>query len=141
MNMTNLTPGQSAGGSVSGTREAGAFSGTHDTGTDPTNEPGQYPGSLFGVGLPQGTGAPGTTGASGGADPSNEPGQLNEGISGLGPSDTANTHAPGSSGQQNGSGGGTTVSYTRPGSFLSGTNQQDTTSDNISGPGDWTQAI
>ena len=140
--MANLTPSQQTGsGDVSGARESGAFSGTHDTGTDPTVEPGQYPSSLFGVNLPQGTGAGGSSGASGGADPVNEPGQLNEGISGLGPSDTANTGAPGSQGAMNGSAGGTAISYTRPGSFLSGTNQQDTVNDSVSGTSDWTQAI
>ena len=139
--MANLTPGQSAGiGDVSGSRETGAFSGTHDT-ADPTVEPGQYPSSLFGVGLPQGTGAGGSAGASGVADPVNEPGQLNEGISGLGPSDTADTGAPGSMGATNGPAGGTAISYTRPGAFLTGTNIQDTVTDNISGPNDWTQAI
>ena len=140
--MANLTPGQQVGsGDVSGGRESGAFSGTHDAGTDPTVEPGQYPSSFFGVSLPMGTGAGGSAGAGGGADPTNEPGQLTEGISGLGASATADTGAPGSGGQQNGSGGGTSISYTRPGSFLSGTNQQDTVTDNISGPSDWTQAI
>ena len=130
--MTNLPPGQQAGNAK--------YAGTAES-SDPTNEPGQYPGSLFGVGLPQGTGAPGTAGASGMADPTTEPGQLNEGISGLGPSDTANTHAPGSAGAQNGAGGPDAVTYTRPGAFLTGTNIQDTVHDSISGPGDWTQAI
>lgn len=139
--MANLTPGQGSG-NVSGTREGGAFSGTHDAGTDPTNEPGQYPSSLFGVALPQGTGAAGSAGASGAADPTNEPGQLTEGISGSGPSVTANTGAPGSTGAQNSSGGGPdSVTFTRPGSFLTGTNVQDTVSDTVSGPADWTQAI
>ena len=140
--MANLTPSQQTGsGSVSGTKESGAFSGTHDAGVDPTVEPGQYPSSFFGVSLPMGTGAGGSAGAGGAADPSNEPGQLNEGISGLGPSATADTGAPGSMGATNGAAGGTSISYTRPGSYLSGTWQQDTVTDNISGPGDWTQAI
>jgi hypothetical protein len=104
-------------------------------------EPGQYPGSLFGHGLPQGTGAPGSQGAQGGADPSNEPGQLNEGISGLGPDALANTGAPGSTGNQNATSGPDAVSYTRPGSYLTGTYTQDTVHDAVSGPNDWTQAI
>ena len=140
--MANLTPGQhpDGGGLTQGNvsnqdAAQGAFGG------DPSNEPGQYPASLFGVALPQGTGAAGSAGASGAADPSNEPGQLSEGISGLGASATADTGAPGSAGQQNGSSGGTTISYTRPGSYLTGTNATDTVQDNISGPGDWTQAI
>lgn len=139
--MANLTPDQNVGmGDVSGTRESGAFSGTPAQ-SDPANQPGQYPSSLFGVALPQGTGAGGTPGASGAADPVNEPGQLNEGISGLGPAVTADTGAPGSSGAQNGPGGPDRITYTRPGSFLSGTNIQETVSDNVSGQNDWTQAI
>jgi hypothetical protein len=141
---SNLTPGSTPGygGSVAGARESGAFSGTSAQ-SDPTNEPGQYPGSLFGVSLPQGTGAPGTAGASpGSADPTNQPGQLSEGLSGEGPAQIADTGAPGSQGAQNSSGGGPdTIHYTRAGSYLSGTYQQDTVSDSISGPGDWTQAI
>ena len=142
--MANLTPGQSPGyGDVSGSRETGAYSGTKSGGLGPTAEPGNYAPSLFGVALPQGTGAPGSQGAtySGGVDPTTQPGQLNEGISGLGPADTANTGAPGSTGASNGGGGPDAVSYTRPGSYLSGTYQQDTVNDSVSGPGDWTQAI
>jgi hypothetical protein len=108
-------------------------------------EPGQYPASLFGQALPQGTGAPGSAGANpsytAGADPTNEPGQLHEGISGLGPDAIANTGAPGSGGNQNSGGGPDTVSYTRPGSYLTGTYTQDTVHDAVSGPNDWTQAI
>jgi hypothetical protein len=91
------------------------------TGTDPTLVTGQYPDSLFGVDLPQGTGAPGTPGAmpatggqsvdftdatgqwrdrltaverlSGDGDSTTACGQLHEGISGLGPADVTSTHA------------------------------------------------
>jgi hypothetical protein len=93
------------------------------------------------VALPPGTGAPGTAGASGGTDPTNEPGQLNEGISGEGPAQTADTGAPGSAGAQASDGGADTVKFTRPGSYLSGSYVQDTVNDDISGPNDWTQAI
>lgn len=139
--MANLTPGTTPGyGTVSGERESGAYSGTGAQ-SDATNEPGQYPGSLFGVSLPPGTGAPGTAGASGAADPTNEPGQLDEGISGEGPAQTADTGAPGSQGASNSSGGGPdAVHYTRPGAYLTGTYVQDTVNDSVSGPGDWTQA-
>jgi hypothetical protein len=113
---------------------AGAYGG------EVTSEPNQYPGSLFGVALPQGTGAPGTAGAGRSADPANQPGQLTEGISGTGPADTANTGAPGTAGTMPNGGGGNTISYTQPGSFLTGTNQTDTIRDDISGTGDWTQA-
>lgn len=137
--MANLPPGQGTG-AVSGSYGP-ADAGVADS-SDPTNEPGQYPSSLFGVALPQGTGAPGSGTAAGmGADPTNEPGQLNEGISGLGPSDVADTGAPGTMGASNGGTGPDTVSYTSPGSFLSGTNITKTVNDSISGPGDWTQAI
>ena len=141
--MTNLTPAQQpvGGGLTQGNISQGAAAQGMSDIDDPTNEPGQYPSSLFGVSLPQTTGAMGTAGAAGGADPANEPGQLNEGISGLGPSATADTGAPGSAGQQNGAGGGTAITYSRPGAYLTGTNQQDTVHDNISGTGDWTQAI
>jgi hypothetical protein len=136
--MANLPPGQGSGAvsGETGVKQAGAA-----LGGDPSNEPGQYPGSLFGVGLPQGTGAPGSSGAPGGSDPTAEPGQLTEGISGLGPADTADTGAPGTMGQENAGGGGDRVTYTRPGAYLTGTNVQDTVNESISGTGDWTQAI
>jgi len=140
----NLPPGAVPGyGDVSGARQTGAYSGTKTGGLDPTNEPGNYATSLFGVALPQDTGAAGSQGAtySGDVDPTNQPGQLYEGISGEGPSDTADTGAPGSMGAQNGGAGPDSVTYTRPGSYLSGTYQSDTVHDSVSGPNDWTQAI
>src|SRR5215475_2695948 len=122
----------------SGGRSSGVYAG------DEVNQPNQYPGSLFGVGLPQGTGAPGTAGAGGVADPTNEPGQLNEGISGLGPSATADTGAPGSQGASSTQGGPDTVSYTPGANYFKSESQPSdltvTTSDNISGTDDWTQA-
>lgn len=108
---------------------------------DATTELGQTPASLFGVALPQGTGAPGTAPAPPGGDTTNEPGQLNEGISGLGPDVTAETGAPGSGGATASLGGGPdAVKFTRPGSFLSGTYVQDQVQDSVSGVTDWTQA-
>lgn len=135
-----VTPGQkpTGGGDVSG---AGAPQAAGAYGGEVTSEPNQYPARLFGVALPQGTGAPGSAGAARSADPTNQPGQLSEGISGEGAPQTADTGAPGTMGQQNNTGGPDSVTYTRPGSFLSGTNQQDTVSDSVSGPDDWTQAI
>ena len=114
--------------------------GTSSNG-DVTAEPGEYPGSLFGVGLPQGTGAPGSAGAGrGGSDATNQPGQLTEGISNTGPSDTADTGAPGTPGSGiDPAGGADSVTYTRPGSYLTGTYQQDTMVDDVSGTADWTQ--
>src|SRR5258707_1294640 len=135
-----LIPGQNppGGGKVSGAggaQSAGAYGG------EVTSEPGQYPASIFGIALPQGTGAPGSAGAGRGADPTNQPGQLTEGISGTGPADTADTGAPGTEGSgMDPAGGADSISYTRPGSFLTGTNIQDTVRDDISGTGDWTQA-
>lgn len=136
-----LPPGQTPGyGSVSGAREADAYSGTQIS-IDPTTELGQTPDSLFGVRLPQGTGAPGTQGAqTGTGDPTNQPGQLNEGISGEGPAQIADTGAPGSAGASDVPGGPDAVRYTRPGSYLSGTYEQDQLSDHTSGSADWTQA-
>lgn len=135
-----VPPGQNppGGGKVSGAGAPDA-AGT-PAGGDVTHEPNQYPGSLFGVALPRGTGAPGSAGAGRTADVANQPGQLNEGISGLGPADTADTGAPGSQGATVNPGGGDSVTYTRPGSFLTGTNVEDTVRDDISGTGDWTQA-
>jgi hypothetical protein len=135
-----ITPSQMppGGGDVSGI--AGPKSAGVVAAGDPVNLPGQNPGSRFSLTLPQGTGAPGTAGAGRGADPSNQPGQLTEGISGTGPADTANTGAPGSQGATENAGGADTVTYTRPGSFLSGTNKEDTVRDDISGTSDWTQA-
>ena len=121
-------------------RESDAYSGTASS-TDPTAELGQTPASLFGVMLPQGTGAPGTDANAPQGDPTNEPGQVYEGISGEGPDMIAETGAPGSSGAQPATGGADSVKFTDPGSYLGGTYETKTVSDNVSGPGDWTQAI
>lgn len=141
---TNLTPGQQPGygGLASAPPDAQANSGTPNAAVDPTNQLGQTPSSIFGAAIPQTTGAPGSTGAQPGtADPTNQPGQTTEGFSGEGPSQIASTGAPGSAGAQNGGAGPDSVKYTDPGSYLSGTYQQDTVSDSVSGTDDWTQAI
>jgi len=111
--------------------------GTSD-GPEPTFEPGNYTDSLFGVAIPQGTGAPGSQGAGGASDPTVMPGALDEGLSGLGPADTANTGSPGSApiGDRT---GGTQVSYTNPGSYLGGTYVTETVSGSVTGPDDWSQ--
>lgn len=119
----------------------GAASGAY--GGDPSNQPGQYPMSLFGVGLPQGTGAAGTEGASPGtsvSDPTGEPGQYphTEPISGV---TLGGTGAPGSQGAVEGSEGDTVITYSPPGFYKGesqGVNPTITTTDSISGPGDWT---
>lgn len=145
-----IAPGQrpdgSSGGLKSGTGTGRTWSGTPDRGgADPTNLEGQYPpggwaDSLFGSPLPTGTGAPGTAGARGGADPTNEPGQLNEGLSGLGPADTANSGAPGTGTTPNSSGGGSTVTFTDPGTQPGvGAYRAESVSDDLSGPRDSTQ--
>lgn len=110
-------------------------------GGDPAGQPGQYPTSLFGVALPQGTGAPGTMGAADEAakDPTNQPGQYPgvEPISGV---DLGGTGAPGSPGTvEQGEAGGQTITYSLPG-FYKGENVdlQASTVDTISGPNDWT---
>ncbi len=141
----------SGSGAVSGASAARAFSGTAAHDGDPTSMAGQYPpggwgNEIFGGPLPEGTGAPGTQGASysGATDPTTQPGQLNEGISGLGPADTADTGAPGTATQPPAapgeSTGGTPISVTAPGSYLSGTYQSESMSDDLSGPHDSTQA-
>lgn len=113
---------------------------------DVTAQPGQYPpGSdhgIFGGTLPTGTGAPGTAGGSGGdGDPTNLPGQDVDAFTGQSHDDLTGTGAPGTSGAQGSDGGGgDSVSFTRAGSYLSGTYAQDTVRDEIAGPGNWTEA-
>lgn len=140
-----LTPGQKpdSGDPVSGTNPS--WSGTPARGADPTNLAGQYPpgawgNALFGGPL-GGSGAPGSQGAtySRAADDTNEPGQLNEGLSGLGPADIARSGAPGMATTPNGPGGGSKVTYTRPGAGV-GTFHSDTYNIDLSGPKDSTQA-
>src|SRR5258708_18253012 len=99
---------------------------------DPTAELGQTPASLFGVMLPQGTGAPGTQGATGQADPTNEPGQLSEGISGEGPAQIADTGAPGSTGAMYSTGGPDSAPFTPPGAYAARPYSQDTVQDHVS---------
>ena len=109
---------------------------------DTTNEPGQYPATLFGVALPQGTGSPGSQGArfTTATDPTNEPGQLEEGLTGMGPPDTDNTGSPGSTGAVNALGrGGDQVSFTKPSGGLL-TYETTTVAADVSGSGDWTAA-
>jgi hypothetical protein len=113
---------------------------------DDTTQPGQYPPGtdhgIFGGPLPSGTGAPGTSGGAGAnADPTVEAGQLTGDFAGLTTSEITDTGAPGSTGiSPDLGGGGTQVSFTDPGSFLGGTYATTTVSDEIDGPGDWTQA-
>jgi hypothetical protein len=136
-----------AGSKVEGTDASRAWSGTGDRNADPTNLTGQYPpgdwgDAIFGGPQPVGTGAPGTQGArySGSDDPTIEPGQLTEGLSGIGPADTAHSGAPGAATTPNTEGGSSAISYSQPGAYLSGSNRSDTVSDDLSGPRDSTQA-
>lgn len=119
------------------------YSGVAET-ADPTNEPGQYPvtganAQIFGGPLPSGTGAPGSAGASGSADATNEPGQVSDGFSGVTDSEITSTGAPGSSGAQVHDGGSDAVMYTKPTAGIT-PYEMETTSDNVSGTGDWTAA-
>lgn len=119
-------------------------SGAGGAGTDPTLEPGQYPpGSdhgIFGGPLPSGTGAPGTAGGGGGSDETTEPGQLTDGLTGISDRDISNTGAPGTQGTTPDPGGSDQVSFTRAGSYLTGTYESDTVGYTTSGPADGTQA-
>lgn len=149
---SNVVPGYSserfssygAGGRVA----AGPYSGERDGGSDPTNEPGQYPpgdwgNAIFGGALPEGTGAPGTQGAQrdAGVDPTNEPGQTSDGLTGISEQDITSTGAPGGPVAQPSDGNGPdAVTFTRPGSYLSGSYASDTVNDSVSGPKDWTDA-
>src|SRR6476659_9137871 len=96
----NFVPGYAQPDIVAG--RTGKDSVGDDRPSDPTNQPNQYPGSIFGMPLPQGTGAPGSQGAhrSAATDPTNQPGQLEEGITGTGPPDTDHTGSPGTQGAQ-----------------------------------------
>ena len=105
-------------------------------GGDVTSQPGQYPpGSdhgIFGGPLPTGTGAPGTAGGKGGdGDPTNQAGQNVDAFAGTSHDDITSTNAPGTSGANAGAGGGSSVTFTRPGSYLSGSYAQDSVSDEI----------
>jgi hypothetical protein len=107
-------------------------------GGDATGQPGQYPSSLFGVGLPQGTGAAGSNGASGAKDPTNAVGQYpsTEPISGV---TLGGTGAPGSPGATEPMEGGTSVTYQTPDFYKGdGVTMTATKTDEISGPNDWT---
>jgi len=144
--MANLPPHQTPDGGGNDEQQSPpqASTGVKVAGLDPTLEPGNYPtgpGGFFGISVPTGTGAPGGPQGHDSGDSTLETGQLWEGLSGLGPDAIANTGSPGSMGAQNVPGGADTVTYTRPGSAISGTNKTDTVQDNISGHNDWTQAI
>jgi hypothetical protein len=138
-----VTPGQRPeSGTLNST--ASGSSGTA-SGGDPTNQPGQYPpGSFFGITVPSGTGAPGTAGVNPmtADDPTISPGQNTPTLGGESPSSVVQTGAPGSQGAppDGGPETGNTVRYTRPGSWLTGTYQQDTVRQEQSGTGDDTQA-
>jgi hypothetical protein len=121
------------------------YSGVPET-ADPTNEPGQYPvtgvnAQIFGGPLPSGTGAPGSAGApiEGTADATNEPGQVSDGFSGVTDSEITSTGAPGTQGAQDHDGGSDAIMYTEASAGIY-PYRMDSTSDNVSGNGDWTGA-
>jgi hypothetical protein len=124
--------------------QSDAYSGTRG-GNDPTTEPGQYPpasdGGIFGGPLPTGTGAPGTSGGGGDSnDPTVVAGQLVDGLTGVPDSAINSTGAPGTATSPGTGGGGSTVTYTRPGSFMTGTYEMESSSETLSGPGESTEA-
>lgn len=121
-------------------------SGVSSGGTDPTNEPGQYPTGndhgIFGGPLPTGTGAPGTAGAARGGlpDPTNQPGQTQDGLTGITEQQITSTGARGSQGTTPTNGGGPdAITFTRPTAGLSPTTMI-TVNDSVGGTADWTQA-
>ena len=125
-------------------RAAPAYSGT-SAGGDPTSQPGQYPpGSdhgIFGGPLPTGTGAPGTGGGAGGGDPTTQAGQTSDDFTGVPGTELNSTGAPGTTGGVPSTGGGPdAVTFTRPGSYLSGTYASNTVRTSVDGPQDSTQA-
>jgi hypothetical protein len=108
------------------------------SGRDGVNQPGQYPTSLFGVGLPGGTGAPGTDHAPARVDSTTMAGQYpaREAISGA---ELGGTGAPGSQGATDNTAGDVTVMYTVTDMYKAeGQSTEGHISDSISGPGDWT---
>jgi len=127
-------------------RDAPAQSGLGEA-NDVTLVPGQYPpgfeyeNEMFGGPLPRGTGAPGTAGGDGDGDPTIEPGQTTDDFTGLSREDVTDTGAPGTAGATHSEGtGADTVTFTRPGSYLSGTYASDSVRDDVDGPGNWTEA-
>jgi hypothetical protein len=131
----------------SGAKRATASGRSGTGGGEDTTQPGQYPPGndhgIFGGPLPAGTGAPGSSGGAGAsADPTVEAGQLVGNDLGHTTAAEANsTGAPGTTGASaGGGGGGTSVSFTRPGSHLTGTYESDSVSGDIDGQDDWTQA-
>ncbi len=77
-------------------------------GGDPTNEPGQPATEVFGLSVPNSTGAPGSAGSSTSAstDVTMYDGQLEQSITGLSGSAITSTGMPGSTGASAGAGGG-----------------------------------
>ena len=122
---------------------ASGRSGT-GSGGDTSSQPGQYPpGSFFGISVPSGTGAPGTAGANPMAadDPTIMSGQNTPVIGGESERDVTMTGAPGSAGApSNPSESGQAITYTKAGSWLTGTYESDTFHEETSGTGDSTQA-
>jgi hypothetical protein len=133
-----------------GEDETGASSGVRER-DDVTSLPGQLPGEndhgIFGGPLPAGTGAPGSEPSrrtASPADATNLPGQLGEVFTGVPVSDAAG-YSPslkiGTQGAVPSTGTGPDpVSFTRPGSYLSGTYAAETVRGDIEGPGNWTEA-
>lgn len=139
--MADSYPGYDSRKQTAGTTKV---SGTGGGGTDPTNEPGQYPvgndHGIFGGPLPAGTGAPGTAGASGTPDATNEPGQTQDGLTGISEHDITDTGAPGTQGTTPTSGGGPdAITFTRPTAGVTGY-ESISVSDSVGGTADWTQA-
>ncbi len=114
--------------------------------SDPTNLPGQYPvegvnAQIFGGPLPSGTGAPGSAGApiQGSSDPTNLPGQIDDGLTGLSEAEINSTGAPGTQGAVDSDGGSSAIMYTQASAGIN-PYQMESTTDNVSGTGDWTAA-
>lgn len=141
--MAGVPDGVNAGRAGRPARQSPArkYNGRQIPGTDPTNEPGQTPSETVG-GFRQNysTGAPGTRGASAAPnDPTVQAGQLDPGLAGVTGSQLTSTGMPGSEGARNGT-RGETVTYTDPFGFLGGVNRTVSTSGQVDGEGDWTQA-
>jgi hypothetical protein len=118
------------------------------TNADPTTEPGQYPPSpdwsnaIFGGQLPTTTGAPGSAQSAEPIDATNEHGQTIDGLTGITHDEIVHTGAPGTQGavpDTDAGGDGTAMTYTKASDGI-GPYEQVTSSDELSGPQDSTQA-
>lgn len=107
-------------------------------GGDPTNQPGQTPGEIFGLSTDiQSSGMKGSSANKQPADVTLHPGQLDEDFANTSEQFVTDSGMPGSAGAAP-QAGGESVTYTDPYGIIGGVNRDVQTSGATSGPGDWT---